>query len=70
MNQPEPELDILSGHKAISTFLGLTTRQVEWHDEKGNLPTFKLGRTVCARKSKLLAWVQEQEQKRGETRGK
>ncbi|KNY13095.1 hypothetical protein AKG11_30955 [Shinella sp. SUS2] len=62
----DADLDILTGHKAISAFLGLTPRQVEWHSEKGELPTFKIGRTVCARRSRLLEWVQEQEQKQRE----
>lgn len=54
--------DIITGHKAIARFLGLSPRQVSWHDEQGNLPTFRIGRTVCARKVKLLEWIEEQEQ--------
>lgn len=61
--------DLLHGHKEIAKFLGLTPRQVSWHDERGNLPTFKLGRAVCARKSKLIEWVEGLELLRRETRG-
>ncbi|PDT24455.1 DNA-binding protein [Rhizobium hidalgonense] len=56
----EPE--VLTGHKAIARFLGLTPRQVSWHDEQGNMPTFRIGRTVCARKTKLLQWLDELEE--------
>ncbi|MEY9168257.1 hypothetical protein ABIE78_006376 [Sinorhizobium fredii] len=53
--------DILTGTKAIARFLGMSPRQISWHDEQGNLPTFRIGRTVAARKSTLLQWVQDQE---------
>lgn len=62
--------DILTGHKEIARFLGLSPRQVEWHDAKGNLPTFKLGKTVCARKAKLMEWVEGLEQDRRKEREK
>lgn len=55
------ETELLTGHKAIARFLGLSPRQVSWHDEQGNLPTFRMGRTVCARKAKLVEWIEEQE---------
>lgn len=64
------ETDILTGHKAIARFLGLTPRQIAWHDEQGNIPTFKIGRTVCARKSTLLRWIDEQEQARRDAKKK
>ncbi|ASY69738.1 hypothetical protein SF83666_c23220 [Sinorhizobium fredii CCBAU 83666] len=57
-------LDILTGAKEIARFLNLTPRQVSWHHEQGNLPTFLMGRTVCARKSTLLKWIEDQEQAR------
>lgn len=56
------DFELLSGHKEIANFLGLTTRQVIWHDEQGNLPTFRIGRTVVARKAKLVSWIEEQEE--------
>jgi hypothetical protein len=64
------ESDILTGHKAIARFLGLSPRQISWHDEQGNLPTFRIGRTVCARKSTLLQWIEEQEQARRDQRNR
>lgn len=62
--------DIIAGHKEIARFLGLTPRQVSWHDEQGELPTFRLGRTVCARKTKLMEWIVQQEGKQAERRRK
>ncbi len=64
------ESDILTGHKAIARFLGLSPRQISWHDEQGNLPTFRIGRTVCARKSKLLKWLDELEQEQRDKKGR
>lgn len=54
------ETDLLYGLGAIGKHLGLTARQVEHLVEKG-LPTFKLGRTVCARRSALARHFAEQE---------
>lgn len=45
--------DLLYGTIAIGEHLCLTHRQVLHLHEKGNLPTFKMGRTVCASKSYL-----------------
>jgi hypothetical protein len=61
MTHPVDKTDILVSHKAIAIFLGLTPRQVSWWDEQGVLPTFKVGRSVCARKSTLLQWIEDQE---------
>lgn len=56
----DPEL--LMGHKEIARFLGLSPRQVSWMDEKGRLPTFRIGRRPCARPETLRTWLKEQEQ--------
>ncbi|KQT50157.1 hypothetical protein ASG52_08355 [Methylobacterium sp. Leaf456] len=53
--QPEPlaDGDLLVGMAAIARHLGITERQ-GWHlKDACDLPTFKQGRTVCARKSTL-----------------
>lgn len=55
------DTELLVGHKAIALFLGLSPRQVSWHDEQGRLPTFRVGKSVCARKVKLLEWIEQQE---------
>ena len=54
-------LEILTGAKAIGRFLGLSTRQVFHRVEDGTLPTFRMGKNICARPSTLLAWIAEQE---------
>lgn len=57
--------DLLQGADAIADYTGLTTRQV-YHQRK-NLPLFTIGTMLCARKSTLLAWIAQQEQRgRGE----
>jgi hypothetical protein len=47
--------DLLYGLEAIGGHVGLTARQVEHLVSKGEIPTFKMGRTVCARRSTLAA---------------
>lgn len=46
-------IDLLRGLKAIGDHIGMTERQVQHLHENGDLPTFTLGRRVCARKSAL-----------------
>lgn len=53
--------DILRGADAIAAFLGFPRRAVYHAAAKGHLPTFRLGETVCSRKSTLLAWIASQE---------
>lgn len=47
--------DLLYGVAAIASHLELTQRQVLHLHEKAGIPTFKMGRTVCARRSALEA---------------
>ncbi len=53
--------ELLHGAQDIAAFLGLTVRQVERHIAQSNLPVFRLGRTVCARRSSLDRWLAELE---------
>lgn len=53
MNDAKP--DLLYGLASIGQELGLSERQALHQHEKGMIPTFKLGRTVCARRSALAA---------------
>lgn len=55
------ESDLLYGLEAIGKELGLGARQVQHLHDKGDLPTFKMGRTVCARRSTLAAHFAAQE---------
>jgi hypothetical protein len=56
--------DLLQGADAIAQFLWgnpALRRRVYHLVATSNLPTFKLGSMICARKSVLLLWVQQQE---------
>lgn len=53
MKTPESASDLLYGMEAIASHLTLTKRQALHLHEKGEIPTFKMGRTVCARRSTL-----------------
>lgn len=60
--------DALYGVAAIAKHLQWTERQVLHRHEKGELPTFKIGRTVCATRSGLAAhFAAQQAAARGET---
>jgi excisionase family DNA binding protein len=52
---------LLYGVPAIAKFLGLTERQVRHRVRDGELPTFKIGGTVCARRTSLVAWLADRE---------
>ncbi|CAH2409384.1 excisionase family DNA-binding protein [Mesorhizobium escarrei] len=54
-------VDILRGADAIAKHLGFPRRAIYHLVSKGGLPHFRLGETVCARKSTLSAWIEEQE---------
>lgn len=54
--------DLLRGADAIAAFLGFPRRSVYHAVTKNHLPHFRLGETVCARKSTLTAWIASQEQ--------
>jgi hypothetical protein len=56
--------DILHGADAIAEFLygdRKSRRKVYHLVESANLPVFRLGINICARKSVLLDWIEKQE---------
>ena len=53
--------DLLYGVPAIARHLGRTTRQARHNIDKRRIPTFRMGAIICARKSTLLRWMEEQE---------
>ena len=55
------ELDLLSGADAIAAFMGLKVRRVYHLAETERLPVFRLGATLCARRSTLLRWIEGME---------
>ena len=62
-NTSSPDLadDILHGGAAIAEFLGVSNRRAFYLLENHHVPSFKLGRTWCARKSRILATIEEAE---------
>ena len=60
---PLPGLDepeILYGCQAIADMLKVTRRQA-FHMIETGLPTFRIGRTVCARPAAVREWLAQQE---------
>jgi excisionase family DNA binding protein len=55
------DADLLYGLPAIAGQLGLSSDQVRHLAKSHGLPTFKLGRSVCARRSTLASWLTERE---------
>lgn len=55
------EIDLLTGADAIAAFMGLKARRVYHLAETQRLPVFRLGATLCARRSTLLKWIAEME---------
>lgn len=53
--------DLLYGVPAIAKHLNLGDQQVYHLAAIGRLPTFKIGRRICARKSSLDAWLTKME---------
>lgn len=55
------ELDLLTGAEAIAAFLGVKPRRVYHLTETQRLPVFRIGSTLCARRSTLQRWIEEME---------
>jgi hypothetical protein len=53
--------DLLYGVPSIAAFLGVRTRQASHRIASGSIPTFKIGKSICARRSSLAAWLRAQE---------
>jgi len=53
--------DLLFGAGSIAAALGMTRRQVYHSITAGHLPSFKIGGTVCSRRSTLRSWLDRQE---------
>ena len=53
--------DLLTGCDAIAKHLRWTVRQVKHRAASGELPVFRIGRTVCARRSTLAKHFEAQE---------
>ena len=58
--------DLLRGADAIAIFVfgdAKERRKVYYYasEAKVRMPTFRMGNVICARKSKLLDWIEQQE---------
>ncbi len=61
-SQPELRDDLLEGAEAIAEFMfGDKAKRRKIYHLLDDLPTFRLGNTICARKSSLLAMIKAQE---------
>ncbi len=54
------DVDLLHGVRAIGEVLGLTERQTYHLIRDGRVPAFKLGGTLCSRRSVLHGWLEQQ----------
>ncbi|TAN56093.1 MAG: DNA-binding protein [Rhodospirillales bacterium] len=55
--------DLLRGADAIADFMGMKRRQIYHLTETSRLPVFRVGSVLCARRSTLLGWVEDQERR-------
>lgn len=53
--------DLLKGADAIAAFSGFDRRTIYHFASNGGIPVFRVGSMICARKSKIMAWVEGQE---------
>ena len=53
--------DLLRGADEIAKFMGLKPRQIYHLNANHRVPFFKIGNAICARKSRLERWLEEQE---------
>lgn len=63
---PSLDHDVMRGAEVIAEFIygdRRHRRRIYHLIETSQLPHFKLGALVCARKSTLLAWIEQQEQR-------
>lgn len=52
---------LLHGLAEIARYLSMRPRTAKHHHEAGSLPTFRIGRGVCARKATLDRWLADRE---------
>ena len=49
--------DLLYGCEAIGEYLGLTRKQLQHRIAEKRIPHFRVGKTICATRSTLRAWL-------------
>lgn len=60
-HEPSTSLDALIGIDAIAKYMGMSHKQAAAHIWRGHLPTFRVGKIVCMRRSTLAEWIRRQE---------
>lgn len=58
--------DLIRGAGPLAQFVfgdAKKRRQIYYLSERGELPTFKMGSVICARKSTILQWISAREGK-------
>ncbi|ACA21199.1 hypothetical protein M446_6966 (plasmid) [Methylobacterium sp. 4-46] len=63
MSPQDDRLDLLTGFQTIGDYLGWSYRKTQYRSSIGDLPTFKVGQHVCARRSTLRDWAMKMEAK-------
>lgn len=58
---------MLAGARPIAARLGVLPSQVSYWSRAGLLPTFKVGRTICADPQALDAWLADRQAKASPT---
>ena len=53
----KPKADTIYGIEAIADHVGMTVRQAKYRADIGQMPSFKMGRTVCASRAALNSWL-------------
>jgi excisionase family DNA binding protein len=62
MTDNTPAADLLYGKPKIADFLGINVRAVSHLIETKRIPFFRLGKTVCARRSKVTEAMERLEE--------
>ncbi|KTQ92682.1 hypothetical protein NS226_15330 [Aureimonas ureilytica] len=60
MAAPADAADLLYGVSAIATYLGIRPRQAKHRLTTGEIPSFRIGENICARRSLLTEWLDAQ----------
>lgn len=61
LNTPSIAADLIFGAQGIASTLGLSRRQVYHAAAAGHIPVFRIGGTICARRTTLMKWFADKE---------
>jgi excisionase family DNA binding protein len=60
-------LELLTGADEIAAFIGVKPRRIYHLAETKRLPVFRMGATLCARRSTLVRWIEDMERRATQT---